>query len=295
MLKDIKQTPHSIEATSDNKYHEHLRGTIELFDLTDEAFEQRLPEFIQSRVAGLEGSGSEGMVRDTSPSFDSYIHAETSLHPAEEVLEVLPFKIDDATPYSLSLRASRIWYKHLLAKGFSPEKSLLNAAIKGTFGGQGEYFGSVYGHTMKRLHRLDENNNPGCDAVSVAKIGDAAMCMERAAVVHNALLVMGVSNTYCVGKLSRSYDGKVKTEAHAYLEVIGTDGARLIYDPANPKIEKNGEKELATPGVFPVSREYEGKDVVQRTQIVDGVPVDIGEYVYTRNTPKDILGTLALQ
>lgn len=295
MSHSLKQTPHSPETVSTDVYHEFRKGTMELFALDDEAFEQRLPEFIQSRVAELESSGPQGIVRDTSPSFDSYIHAETALHPAEDVLGILPFNIDDTTPYSLALRASRMWYKHLSAQGLHPEKALLNAAIKGSFAGQAEYFGSIYGDTMKRLDRLDEDNNSDDRVVSVAKIGDAAMCMERAAVTHNALLVMGVPNKYCVGKLSCSYDGRVKTEGHAYLEVIGTKGARLIYDPTHPKIEKNGEKEFARPGVFPVDTDYQGADTIHMTTNVDGVVVHIGDYIYTRNTPKDMLGTLALQ
>lgn len=295
----IKQTPYFPETSSASMYHESTGGAIELFSLTDEEFEQRLPGFIQKRVTDLESSVTVSSIDDTSHSFDSYIHSETSLHPAEDVIGVLPFKVDDTSGYVLAVRASRTWYKHLIEQGMPSEKALLNAALRGSFAGQVEYFGSIYGHTMNRLHRLDEGNNPGSGVVSVAKIGDSAMCMERAAVVHNALMVMGVPSKYCIGKLSHSYDGRVKTEGHAYLEVIGTDGTRLIYDPTHPKIEKKGATEFAKPGIFPVGRDYDGRDVIRMYMTItdEGVPLTVerGVYTYTRDTSPNILGTLALQ
>lgn len=166
------------------------------------------------------------------------------------------------------------------------------------------YFGSyVYdgGPRLGRIEEGKESSTPG--ATSVRVIGGAAQCAERAAIPHNGLLMMGVSSKYCIGRLEKyTNDGqKVSMEAHAFLEVVGSDEDTFLYDPANPKITQYPEKgELVAKPNTQKLGDLAGADsyVVDwvRSVVVQGKvkTTPEGKWIYYKNTPAPTLGHMAM-
>ncbi len=287
---------------SPGELSEGQTAAIRLFELPDDIFNEELPKFIQARTEALSEGVSRRVISDDTPSFTSFIASGRPLFPAESLLDQQPFVLDDPKAYEMTISRTRSEYKNLVRR-FDPAKALINAAVRGSFEAQVLYFGSYYGNEWQRLHRLEngkESSVPGSTSVTV--IGDAAMCMERAAIVHNSLLMVGVSSEYCVGGLKKCDNEGKKTagEGHVFLEVVGPDGSRFLYDPANPKVTEYPEQgvRIARPNTQKLDNTAADCYTVDWTRSIgaDGKveTVPDGTWVYYKNTPASTLGRMAM-
>ncbi|QQS20296.1 hypothetical protein IPL85_02510 [Candidatus Saccharibacteria bacterium] len=279
-------------------------AAVKLFELPDKEFEDALPGFVEQRIAQL----SEGVSRDTvtgsTPPFSTFIPPDRPLFPAEDVIDQQPFLLDDPNAYQAAIARVRSSYLHrVLRQDKSPNvaKAFLNAAVWGTFEAQALYFGSYYGSTMERLNKLEQKADT-LRNVSVSELGDSAMCMERAGIVHNSLMLLGVPTEYFNGKLKK-YDNEgklLKIEGHAYLIVEGTAGAKYLYDPANPKLTEYLEQGVskAAPNVKKIVDGEADTVVIPWQRVVrSGGGEDVmpaGEWHYISNTSFGALGRMAM-
>lgn len=276
-------------------------AAIRLFELPDDIFDAELPEFVRAQTEALSEGTSRNVISDDTPSFSGFIAPDRPLFAAEGFIDQQPFVLDDPIAYEMSISRIRFEYKKIAHK-FDPAKALLNAAVRGSSDAQILYFGSYYG-VDQRLDRIEhgkESAVPGSTSVTV--IGDAAKCMERGAIVHNSMLMVGVGSEYCVGGLKKfDNDGaKVAGEGHVFLKLKGSSGRDIIYDPANPKITEypdRGEM-MARPNTFPLDDGRANSFSVDwvRTVITDGKIETIpdGTWTYYKNTPGSVLGRMAL-
>lgn len=278
-------------------------AAIRLFNLPDDRFQEELPNFVTSRIAVLAEGTSRSTVTYDTCSFTDFIAPDRPIFPADDVLDQKPFVLDDPSAYELILSQVRTEYAKMVQKS-APDRALINAALKGSFYGQAKYFGSYKydgGPRLDRIEKGEESSTPG--ATSVRVIGGAAQCAERAAVAHNGLLMVGVSSKYCIGRLEKYNNGgqKVAMEAHAFLEVLGSDGSTVLYDPSNPKITQYPEKGelIARPNVQkidPLAGENSYTlDWVRSVVTEDKVETTPdGAWVYYKNTPATTLGHMAM-
>lgn len=275
-------------------------AVIAQIELPDKVFGESLRGFVASKMLELSQGVSKSEVTDTSLPFKEFIPSDRPMWPAIDVWDQRPFVLDNTSVYENTIMSARHRYLATVER-LGPERALLNAAVRSSFEAQALFFGSYFGNTMQRLNRLeyaDESATPG--SISVTSIGKAAMCMERAAVVHNSLLVMGVSSTYCLGRLE-TYDenGKLVTSAgHAFLEIDGLEGKRYLYDPTRPVVTETQEENngAADPNVHLLEGGANGYRVpiVRKVMSAGGVTETvIGTGHYYKNTVIDTLAHIA--
>lgn len=229
----------------EGELHEVMSRIVPIFELSDEEFEEALPEFVAERMTELaDGASTEVMTAQTKGT-EEFIVPERP----QQIMGIMtkPFLMDDPELYIKLIEWTRKQYRDLQAAnpGFDEEKKYVNAAIRGTQVGQWAYFGS-YAGSMKKLIQASADiiSDEGdiSPYVSIAEIGGGAVCHQRAAAVHNTLRILGIDSKFATGTLSQVVEGvSGESELHAYV-VISRNGKRILYDPTNPvAYKKEGE------------------------------------------------------
>jgi len=255
MAAPHSQYPIAPNAQAQSREHELvevLPQAVELFNLPDELFAERLPGFVDERMRQLsEGASSEFMTNATKGT-DEFVRPDR----LQQLLSKR-FLMDDPTLYATLINWVRPQF--LEARSLNPndseDKSYVNAALRGAVMGQWAYFGSVSGnaeHLLSMEADIIPDFDPENDAavgdegdptrMSIADIGAAAVCQQRGLAVHNTLRILGIDSKYEVGQLAKIINGELEEPVlHAYV-VITRNGKRLLTDPTNPIIwRRTGE------------------------------------------------------
>jgi hypothetical protein len=102
------------------------------------------------------------------------------------------------------------------------------------------------------------------ETFSISELKEVAMCMERAAVSHNMLHLLGIDSTLEVGEL-KIPDGE--KGGHAWLVIKGPDGIDRIFDPLNCHVIKDEAGNII--GVHPLVKKFDGsREEITATQKV---------------------------
>ena len=186
--------------------------------------------------------------------------------------------MDDPAAYAKAFK----WVKRQYAIGRENDPAgparttYMNAAIQGSVIGSLEYFGPHNGNDRSRMLIAgdivggDDAHNPMAP-VSIRDFGAAAKCVERAAVTHNTLRILGVDSRFNWGKLQLLGEGEVvKEEAHAWLTIKTDSGIHVLFDPTNPKLHK--DKDGSVVWADPILR------LVDTDRWMDGVDAEVPTY-----------------
>jgi hypothetical protein len=148
------------------------------------------------------------------------------------------FRLDDPHMYHGLLHSVRKRYEQFLGKGLDPVKAFLNSAVFGSEDTQRAYFNNRFGANASDIIGLlgvDVGDPDQSPSVSISEMKDTAVCMQRAAVEHNLLKILGIPSRLETGMLIVEQEGAdPKTEHHAFLRLPNEAGEERIVDPQNP-------------------------------------------------------------
>lgn len=183
-----------------------------------------------------------------------FIQPETAM--IAHVLQSIPYHLDDARAYDSTFN----WIRQLYFRDSEtnpvqdPERTLTKASVEATQIGLVQYFGSYAGDAAKRalaVADIIDEDRPQSESISC--FGSSAVCLERAAIAHNTLKILGIDSTLVLGRLrEHDKDGSIITsEAHAWILLRLSSGKQVQFDPTNPILYRNemGEVTWAKPNL----------------------------------------------
>jgi hypothetical protein len=111
------------------------------------------------------------------------------------------------------------------------------------------YFGENAGNSFDRMQIYDTKDWNSL-SIKELKNKNIAACSERSALAHNLLLFLGFNSEIIFGKLN-------KDESHAYIifSPENTDEFKILFDPMNPVVFNDGDKDSYAIGVSKISKE----------------------------------------
>lgn len=225
---------------------EHVMAqAIPLFEAEDDQAVTHFAEFIDRRVDELSAGSSEdkGAIGSEVLVEEGFIAEDRNMYIS---MLSKPVVMDDRTAYSTAAP----YVKHFFAdmpESLSQRAAYVNAVIRAANFGQAAYFKSYVGdfHQREQISGDFISDEPSTgansDVVSISDFEGAAMCLERAALVHNTLHIFGLRSTLVLGKMGDLAEGKDGIVRHAFLVVEGSDGTKYLFDPTNPRTLKNTE------------------------------------------------------
>lgn len=243
-----------------------MAEVVPLFALVEADSTAAVSDYVTRREAELSQTDRRDSISILQGGTDTYIAPETAM--IMSVMFAKPYYLDDKRAYEAAFPYIRSAYG-VLREQLPENRAYLNAVIEGVNTGQAMYFGSIAGDPRQRMMLAADiisDEDEDIAPLSVAEFKTSAMCMERAGVAHNGLLVFGVASNFEAGELGvKSDDGSVDTEAHAFLTITGTEGKRYIYDPTNPILVKNEDGGVIAikPALYPLDTDENGQQEVQ--------------------------------
>lgn len=254
---------------------------LALVGLDDAEYSQAAAAFVHDRVEQLQNEAwsGESIGFDTG-NLQGFIGDKTVISPTRMGSG---YRLDDHTVYNHIPPLMKTFYNDILSKvGGDATKAYINAAFHTAQYVQQQYFGSVAGD-LKARYALDldiiDDDMPTDLVKSVAEVGTAAVCMERAAIANNTLQILGLKPVLEIGQLTS--EKHTKPEDHAYLFVASATGQEYLFDPTNPKLvfDESNNLVATTPSLYPVGDALSVRDPNQpiagshvTTRIVDGAP-----------------------
>ncbi|MDB5168647.1 MAG: hypothetical protein JWO41_3 [Candidatus Saccharibacteria bacterium] len=252
--------------------HERLQASmadiLPLFELDAETGAAAFHDYITQKSTELAVEDGGKTISAGSGGTDTFIGPETNLLIGTMYRD---FRMDDPKAYEASLSFIKQQFNDLKDK-MPHDRAYMNAVIAGATVGQVDYFGSVGGSAEKMAKiSADLISEDVAPYVSISEYGQAAMCNQRSAVVHNTLHLFGVGSRLELGNLGTiNPDGSVTQEQHAFLTIQNSKGQRVIFDPTNPIAYRN-EEGVATwvkPALYPVKLDEEGRQRVALDEII---------------------------
>lgn len=264
-------SPANLAAAYQEQLEQAMSVVVPMLGLESEAMQTELSTYVHQRVDELSPTSDTESVSLGQGGTERYINRDVEMAPG--IFYVRPFKLDDTAAYEASIP--------YIAEAFSvlsdledAKRSYITAVLRGVNLGQAVYFESYEGSPSRHAKITDLLVDDNQEGLSISSFGDAAICLQRAAVAHNTLHIFGISSRLEVGKLSHTSDqGEEISEAHAFLTIIGSDGTKYIFDPSNPikHVNEVGQTVYIEPAIYELNPDEEGRQMVSLAEYtIDG-------------------------
>lgn len=250
-----------------------MERVLPILELEGEEFDNAVTAFVTARIDELPKHSSTPSISMVHGGTSEFIGPETAM--VASGIMTRPYYLDDPKAYEASFSYVKKYYEQFKSK-LPADRAYLNAVIAGTNYGQAQYFETYAGDPAARLRAMaDIIDDDVPESSSIADFKKIAVCQERAGVVHNTLLILGIDSKFETGYMSvENEDGTVDREAHAFLTATNSAGERVLFDPTNPILikDESGNVVSIAPTHFKMNdttgMEVDG-DIKERT-IVDG-------------------------
>lgn len=204
-----------------------LDQIVEIVD--DEEYKQARDQFIEQRLAELQGTAKPKKFTVFSPTYKGFIHPDSEIKPT---IFLDGFKLDDDDIYVDLIDNVRAFKQDERWKSKSVREINPYAVLKTL----GEYFGNYAADDgLEGSHHsyYMDHSSIDSEALPLAELKgqSIAMCTEKAATAQNLLTMLGYDSELCLSQGCELTEG-IK-EMHAF-NVLSSDRGRFIFEPTNP-------------------------------------------------------------
>lgn len=250
-----------------------LEKIVEIVD--DKEYEQARDQFIEQRLAELQGTAKPKEFTVFSQPYKGFIHPESEIKPTAFLDG---FMLDDKDIYTDLVDNVRAFKQDEKWKSKSVREINPYAVLKTL----GEYFGNYAADTdLEGRHHsyCMDHSSVDSEALSLKEIRGKgiAMCTEKAAATQNLVTLLGYESEFCLSQGCELVEGK--KEMHAF-NILSSDRGRFIFEPTNPVFVSDSGRNMVNflPATYKITEDQygdlmTGREVsVQHTNfsVVDG-------------------------